>query len=228
MPFSLADYAMGNAVLGGASSVQGVLPDFSSRIEQMVAAMPPEIRGRFRIISGFRSPERQAQVNPAVKNSRHSHGMALDLNSDPEVLSWINQHGSRFGVGFPLSSDPRERNHLEMLTSAGGRAPIGYIPTGDSQFKSGLASATPQAEAPSVPYDPPQEPASEDTRKALAILALSNLGGGGFGSQLSSLGSGLGDALTRGLAPVQPTPASIIPNEQQLVGNPLPLARRIS
>lgn len=223
MAFSLADYAMGNAVLGGASSVQGVLPDFSSRIEQMVNAMPPEIRARFRIISGFRSPERQMQVNPEVKNSRHSHGMALDLNSDPQVLDWINQNGSKFGVGFPLGSDPRERNHLEMVNN-GVRAPLGYIPTGDPTFKSGLASSTQQPpEEPSVPFAVPPDPSGDASRRAIAI-ALASSGAGSFGG----LGGGLGSMLTKGMQQPQPAPPSIIPTDQQLVGSALPLARRIS
>jgi hypothetical protein len=112
---TLASYATGNAVPGGPSSVEGVNPEFASRISTMVAAMPDDIRQKFQIISGFRDQNRQAEVNPSVTNSHHTQGMAVDTNTDPAVLSWVAQNGPKFGVGYPLASDPKEANHLEPL-----------------------------------------------------------------------------------------------------------------
>ncbi len=111
----LAGFAVGNAVPGGPSPVTDIHPEFAGRIERMTQAMPEGIRQKFEIISGFRSRARQAHVHGAVRDSYHSYGMAADLGNDPEVLAWISQNGHKFGVGFPLASDPKERNHLEPL-----------------------------------------------------------------------------------------------------------------
>jgi hypothetical protein len=120
---SLAQFATGNAVPGGLSSVEGVNPEFASRISTMVAAMPDDIRQKFQIISGFRDQNRQAEVNPGVTNSHHTQGMAVDTTNDPAVLSWVAQNGPKFGVGYPLASDPKEANHLEPLENGQRVAP---------------------------------------------------------------------------------------------------------
>jgi hypothetical protein len=112
---ALASYATGNAVPGGASPVTGVNPEFAHRIEDMVAHMPPELRKKFQIISGFRDAARQRQVNPGVTNSHHTQGMAVDTTWDPAVRAWIREHGSEYGVGYPLLGNPKEGNHLEPL-----------------------------------------------------------------------------------------------------------------
>ena len=119
---SLAQYATGNAAPGGPSSIEGVHPEFADRINAMVSQMPPEIRDKFQIISGFRDQNRQAEVNPGVTNSHHTQGMAVDTTTDPDVIAWINQHGATFGVGYPLKNDPKETNHLEPLEN-GQRVP---------------------------------------------------------------------------------------------------------
>jgi hypothetical protein len=121
---ALAPYATGNAVPGGPSSIEGVSPRLSSKLETAIAAMPPDVREQFLISSGFRNAQRQAQVNPSVTNSRHMHGAAVDLASNPAVLNWFNQN-PQYGLGFPLQSDPKERNHLEEIDpQTGGRLPI--------------------------------------------------------------------------------------------------------
>lgn len=124
----LARYAQGNAAVGGASPVDYLDPEFTRRTAAAVQAMPPELQSRFSVISGFRSPERQAQVNPAVTNSRHSQGRAMDIGNDPEVEAWITRH-PEYGVGFPLANDPKERNHLEMTGGAARSTPArgGYL-----------------------------------------------------------------------------------------------------
>lgn len=119
----LGKYATGNAVIGGPSSVEGVHPEFARRIDTMAQAMPPGIQQKFNIISGFRSSERQAQVNPSVKNSHHTQGMAVDTTNDPDVINWINQNGPRFGVAYTLNYMPNEQNHLEPIEE-GQRVPV--------------------------------------------------------------------------------------------------------
>lgn len=126
---SLAPYAVDNARLGQPSSVEGVSGVMAEKIHTMVAAMPPEVRQRFAIISGYRDAQRQMQVNPSAPNSRHGAGTgppgtgsAVDLRSDPVVLDWINRNGpSRFGLGFPLKHLPKEQNHMEMVDPQGRR-----------------------------------------------------------------------------------------------------------
>lgn len=112
---NLAQWATGNAVAGGRSSIDGVHPEFANRISNMVANMPPDIAKKFNIISGFRDQKRQQEVNPGVTNSHHTQGMAVDTTWDPDVRHWITQNGSKYGVGYPLASDPKEGNHMEPL-----------------------------------------------------------------------------------------------------------------
>jgi len=230
----LATYATGNAVPGGLSGVERVRPDMAGRVEAMVAAMPPEIAARFKIISGYRSPERQAQVNPGVKNSRHSHGAALDLHGDPVVLDWINKNGPQHGLGFPLKHMANEQNHLEMLDPSGAR----FVPAGGG-FKSGLARgggtgsfgladanlselSEPLTQDYSGGGDPPAAP-SDDNRALLAALALRDSPfGGGFGGP-----SSLANALTQGMQPAAPELTPIVQPQSTIFGGPLPIAQKL-
>jgi hypothetical protein len=247
----LAPFAAGNAVPGGRSPVTGVREDMARRVLAMTQAMPPEVRARFQIISGFRDAGRQAEVNPRVTHSRHTgtgepgSGIALDLGNDPVVLDWIGQHPEH-GLGFPLRyMGPKEYNHMEMIDRTGGRVPIGgapsadlggasdfgggsaavpaYAETGDPQFKSGLA--VPQAPPP------PEEQPDPARQAALAALALQQIPGppgstGGFGGP-GSLGDAFAQAVKAGQPAVQP-PSTILGAQQYPnVGGPIPLSRRI-
>jgi hypothetical protein len=228
---SLGDYAIGNAAVGGPSSIEGVSPVFADRITNMVNAMPPEIAARFKIISGFRSPERQAQVNPGVTNSRHSHGMAVDLAADPVVLNWITQHPEH-GVGFPLSYMPREQNHMEMLDASGRRVALGgaapaYAASPDPQYKSGLpnlgVAAANMPDQGGQDYgggqDPPVAPPQVSDRQRLLALAMNQ---GGMAGMLG--GAPAADAFQPTAQPAQPDitqPSYVMP------GQPLPLSRRL-
>lgn len=125
----LARYATGNAVPGAASSVDRVHPEFSNRINNMVSNMPPDLASQFQISSGFRDADRENQVyqtqhqgQSIPTDSYHSHGMAVDINRNPQVQQWISQNGSKYGVGFTLANTPNEDNHLEP-TENGARIP---------------------------------------------------------------------------------------------------------
>lgn len=108
--------------------------DLKARLANMVADMPENLRAKFQINSGFRSPERQAELfAAAVKkygseeaarkwvappgNSQHNHGRAADLNmnGDPAVKEWLHANAAKYGLGFPMSHEPW---HIEVL---GGR-----------------------------------------------------------------------------------------------------------
>jgi hypothetical protein len=105
--------------------------DLKSRLANMVADMPENLRAKFQINSGFRSPERQAELfAAAVKkygseeaarkwvappgNSMHNHGKAADLNmnGDPAVKEWLHANAAKYGLGFPMSHEPW---HIEAL-----------------------------------------------------------------------------------------------------------------
>ena len=127
-------------VVGGAGrpdSFSGMDPNFNASLQQLFMAAPPEIQQNLRITSGFRSPERQAQLfSDAVKkygsesaarkwvappgNSKHNHGVAADLKYlSPEATAWAHENAKNFGLQFPLSN---ENWHIEPVGSRGGRA----------------------------------------------------------------------------------------------------------
>ena len=228
---SLLDYAVGNARAGGPSSVEGVGPALAGRILNMVPYMPPDLQRRFGIESGERDAARQAIVNPTVKDSRHMHGLAVDLVNDPGVIQWITQH-PQYGVGFPLTyMGPKEYNHMEMIDpQSGARLPMDYAATADPQFKSGLPSVGSGTSAfglananlpglalggPGVamPAQTTADTASPPVNPALAAAALSGDGG---------LGDVLARAAKLGQPPAAPAPAPA-PFGQASVGNPMPL-----
>ena len=112
---ALDQYARGNAKPGGLSPVTGFDTGFSEGIAAMVQHMPPDIAARFAIESGYRSAERQHEVNPGVTHSMHTQGRAVDIVKDPAVIAWITSH-SQYGYGFPLSGRiPHEENHMEQI-----------------------------------------------------------------------------------------------------------------
>jgi hypothetical protein len=234
-PRSLADYAIGNAVPGGLSPVTGVGQALASRILALVPNMPPDVAARFQIISGERDAARQAQVNSGVTNSRHMHGMAVDLQNDPAVIQWITQH-PQYGVGFPLTyMGPKEYNHMEMIDpTTGQRVGMDYAATGDPNFKTGLRLPTApspdiggtagfgvaSANLPSV--DVPAPAPAQAPAATLSPELLTQLAGGGFNPPgLSSLAGTMAGA-AQAQQPFQ-APQPILQNP----GAPLPISQRL-
>lgn len=218
----LAPYAIGNAVPGGRSSVEGVQGEMARRVVAMVDAMPPDIAGRFKIISGYRDAARQAEVNPGVKHSRHTDRMALDLANDPTVLGWIDQHPEH-GLGFPLKHMPHEQNHMEMM-DAGLRAPVGQTPP--PMLKGLMAQDGAEADAPAPPPIPaaplptPVDPATiqaeaDEKQRLYQALAM----------QQSGLGDAIANLVKQGQAPAA-APEPIL--QRASAGAPLPLAQPLS
>lgn len=132
-------------VTGGAArpdSFSGMDPRFSFALQQMFAAAPPEIQAQLRVSSGYRSPERQAELwqgalakygspDAARKwvappgRSNHNHGYAADLKYlSPVAQQWAHQNAGQFGLAFPLSN---ENWHVELAGArgAGGSATAG-------------------------------------------------------------------------------------------------------
>nr|WP_280142658.1 D-alanyl-D-alanine carboxypeptidase family protein [Methylobacterium gossipiicola] len=126
--------------------------DLKSRLANMVADMPENLRAKFQINSGFRSPERQAELfAAAVKkygseeaarkwvappgNSMHNHGRAADLNmnGDPAVKEWLHANASKYGLGFPMSHEPWHIEALDARASKIARMGMTSDPVSTSQ-----------------------------------------------------------------------------------------------
>lgn len=128
-------------VVGGATrpdSLTGFKPEFSSALAQLFSSAPPEIQQGLRISSGYRSPERQAQLwqgalqkygSPSAARkwvappgrSNHNHGQAADLKyMSPAARQWAHQNAGNFGLAFPLSN---ENWHIELAGARGGHQP---------------------------------------------------------------------------------------------------------
>ena len=116
------------------SHVTGLAPQMQSRLAAMIANAPPDVARRISINSGYRSPERQAEIfadgvrkHGSVEAARkwvappgrslHNFGMAADLERDPVALRWIHANADRFGLKFPLG---HEDWHIEMVETRGG------------------------------------------------------------------------------------------------------------
>lgn len=108
------------------SDSHGFNKNFHSALEKLIAASG----GKLSIKSGYRSPERQAQlwadalkkygnaetarkwVAPPGK-SNHNRGLAADLGfSDSAAINWAHQNAAKYGLIFPLSN---ENWHIEPI-----------------------------------------------------------------------------------------------------------------
>ncbi|WP_421565565.1 D-alanyl-D-alanine carboxypeptidase family protein [Ochrobactrum sp. EDr1-4] len=158
MAFDWSRYAVGGAQRP--DSFSGLDPQFSSALANMFSAAPPEILQHLRVTSGYRSPQRQAELwDGALKKygspeaarkwvappgrSNHNHGHASDLKYlDPSALKWAHENAGRFGLAFPLSN---ENWHIELA----GRRGVG------SQVASQQASPPQESGTPAPPMGEP-------------------------------------------------------------------------
>ena len=146
---------------GGATrpdSFTGMTPEFNTALETMFASAPPEIRDQLQVYSGYRSPERQAELWEAALErygseaearrwvappgrSQHNMGNAADLRYlDPAAMDWAHQNAAQFGLAFPLSN---ENWHIELATARGGQ-PAG-TPAGNTRPAAGMPATNMQA-----------------------------------------------------------------------------------
>lgn len=192
----LSQYAVGGAQRP--DSFPRLNPEFLSSLQAMFGAAPPDIQANLRIMSGFRSPERQAQLwqNALAKygseevarkwiappgRSNHNHGQAVDLRYlDPAATAWAHENAAKFGLSFPLAN---ENWHIEPISARGGRHPTAGQPQ---------APGTP---APAMP------PAVEVAERTVAPMAADpRLTGQPAPAAAPEGGSGLG-ALFAHMAP---------------------------
>lgn len=169
--------------VGGAArpdSFSGLDPNFNSALQQMFQAAPENIRAGLRITSGYRSPDRQAQLfadavrkygSPAAArkwvappgNSKHNHGQASDLKYlNDEARQWAHANAQQFGLNFPLANEDwhiepigaRGKGHNHAPAAAGTMvANAGPAMKGPSELGDVLASAGTQA-APAAGVNP--------------------------------------------------------------------------
>jgi hypothetical protein len=124
--------------------VTGLQPDFADRLTALISSAPANIKNDLGVFSGFRSPERQAQLfNAAVKKygsasaarkwvappgkSFHGKGQAVDLSykglslarAPNNVVSWIHDNAPKYGLHFPLGN---ENWHIEPIGTRPGTA----------------------------------------------------------------------------------------------------------
>lgn len=182
--------------VGGAQrpdSFTGLDPAFSTALEQMFRAAPPEIQPHLRVTSGYRSPQRQEQLwqsalakygSPEAARkwvappgrSKHNHGQAVDLKYlDPAATAWAHENAAKFGLHFPLGN---ENWHIEPLGSRGGhdhapQAPgTPAPPMGAPVQVAERPVAQPMAsEAPTAPAGQPQQPEQSGLGAMMAALA---------------------------------------------------------
>lgn len=114
--------------------LQGISPEFRGALRRMIASAPDGIRQQIRLLSGYRSPERQAQLfSEAVQKygseaaarkwvappgrSKHNHGQAYDLQyGSAEARKWVHENAGRFGLHFPMAHEPW---HIEPIGARG-------------------------------------------------------------------------------------------------------------
>lgn len=136
MAFDWTPYSVGGATRP--DSFSGMTSPFQSALMQLFEMAPDNIRGQLRVYSGYRSPERQAQLwQGALKKygspeaarkwvappgrSQHGHGNAADLRFlSPDAREWVRANAGKVGLTFPLPNEPW---HVELAGARGGTAP---------------------------------------------------------------------------------------------------------
>ncbi len=171
-------------LIGGATrpdSITGFNPAFRNSITTLFASAPEDVRSGLRLSSGYRSPERQAQLYAeALKKygspeaarkwvappgrSNHNHGQAADLKFlTPAARQWVHANASRYGLAFPLANEPW---HIEL---AGAR---GHKHDAVPQQGTAVAATRPVPAAPGVAsmFAPQQAGAAPAMPPGLASL----------------------------------------------------------
>ncbi|MCY0148302.1 M15 family metallopeptidase [Hoeflea sp. G2-23] len=155
----MADNPLSRFAVGGATrpdSFSGMQPEFASALQQMFESAPPDIQQQLRVGSGFRSPEKQAELwqgalqkygSPEAARkwvappgrSQHNHGNAADLKYlNDAARQWAHSNAANYGLAFPLSN---EDWHVEL---AGARGRGSHAPVQAVQGRGAVPGAQPQ------------------------------------------------------------------------------------
>lgn len=128
-------------------AMTGLQGGFNNSLAAMFAGAPPEIQAQLRVMSAYRSPERQAQLweealakygSPEAArkwvappgNSKHNHGQAVDLRFlGDEAKNWVHANAAQYGLHFPMAHEPW---HIEPVGSRGGSQSGGHAHSGNA------------------------------------------------------------------------------------------------
>lgn len=118
-----------------ASHLSGMTDGLADKLTKLISEAPDTIRSGITINSGYRSPERQAELykeavakygsDEAARKwvappgrSNHNHGNAADIGfADDTVRKYVHDNAARYGLAFPMGHEPW---HIE---TADARAP---------------------------------------------------------------------------------------------------------
>ena len=167
--FDFSPYAVGGAQRP--DSFSGLDPEYADALARLFQAAPENIRANLKIMSAYRSPERQAELySAAVRKygseqaarkwvappgkSQHNHGRAVDLQYGGEdAKNWLHQNANQFGLNFPMG---HENWHLEPIGARGGHG--GGQPAPAQPFRGGAGSGPNNfMPAPGQPGQMPQQ-----------------------------------------------------------------------
>lgn len=196
------DWDWSRFAVGGATrpdTFSGMQPQLRTGLQQLFASAPPEIQANLRVMSGYRSPQRQAQLyadalqkygSPEAArkwvappgNSQHNHGNASDLKFlNDQAREWVHANAANYGLAFPLSN---ENWHIEVAGARGHPKPTQIA-----------AGSPPQA--PGTPA-PPMGPARDVSPMQVAGVQLGDfVAPQPAALDLPSIGSAIGDFLAR-------------------------------
>ncbi len=162
-------------------AISGLQGGFNNSLAAMFAGAPPEIQAQLRVMSAYRSPERQAQLweealakygSPEAArkwvappgNSKHNHGQAVDLRFlGDEAKNWVHANAAQYGLQFPMAHEPW---HIEPVGSRGGSQSGGRAHGGNA-----LAST----QAPAQPGQNALAPQQQD-RQPLQLAQMADSG----------------------------------------------------
>ncbi|MER9685899.1 M15 family metallopeptidase [Mesorhizobium sp. M0139] len=215
----MATIDLSKFAVGGATrpdSFSGLDPAFLQSLQSMIESAPPEIQQNLRLMSGYRSVERQQQLFDASDksghmvarpgHSQHNFGHAVDFKFlDPAARQYAHDNAAKYGLNFPMSWEPW---HVEPIGARKGGAPAPVVlpdgPKGQEVAPPPLTAgkpindypvAGPPAAMPSIDVAGQGAPAPESGLSrifaALAPMAGSMAGGGvPQGGPAQSFGSG--------------------------------------
>lgn len=127
------------------SHIDGLDAAFRNSLSALIAGAPPEIAAQIGIQSGFRSPERQAELyqqaiakygSPEAARkwvappgrSNHNHGGAADLSYGNDVAKkWVHDNAGAYGLGFRMGHEPW---HIEPVGGHQAHAAVPNAPDG--------------------------------------------------------------------------------------------------
>lgn len=147
----------------GSETVTGMQKPLQQGLSAMFAAAPADVQPYLKIFSGYRSPERQAQLYAAALQkygspeaarkwvappgkSEHNKGFAADLAFDgagttaklspagQAAMQWAHANASKFGLVFPLGNEPWHVEAAGARSGAAGSQIAGGTP--DPRFSS--------------------------------------------------------------------------------------------